>query len=51
MEITQFWWGGVPRDWSGGPAEPWPWVIPAHQARLRWGGSLMKDENQGPRTR
>lgn len=36
-------------DWSVGPAEPWPQVNPAHQARLRqgmktedpaWGGEL-----------
>lgn len=37
-------------DWSVGPAEPWPQGNPTHQARLRQGNFLMKDENQGPST-
>lgn len=35
-------------DWPVGPAEPQPQVSPAHQARLRQGNFLIKDENRGP---
>lgn len=64
QQILARWWGGVKTDhlgrppgasvapaggdWSVGPAEPWPQVNPAHQARLRQGNFLMKDENRGP---
>lgn len=64
QQILARWWGGVktgrlgrqpgggggPWGWPVGPTEPWPQVSPAHQARLRQGNFLTKDENRGPST-